>query len=72
MLSPSNHPGPTDLGIAVGQIFYHFNLRPKPRNRRPIPKGQLDPFAQTGFYVVLAPTVQTVTLAPSDEIPTAT
>lgn len=73
-MSPSSEQptGPTDLGIAVGQIFYHFNLRPKPRNRRPIPKGQLDPFAQTGFYVVLAPTVQTVTLAPSDEIPTAT
>ena len=72
MFPPSNHPGPADLGITVGQIFYHFNLSPKPRNRRPIPKGQLAPFAQTGFYVVLALAAQTVTLAPSDEIPTAT
>ena len=73
-MSPSSEQptGPADLGITVGQIFYHFSPSPKPRNRRPIPKGQLDPFAQTGFYVVLAPTVQTVTLAPSDEIPTAT
>lgn len=65
-MSPSSEQptGPTGRGIAVGQIFYHFNLRPKPRNRRPIPKGQLDPFAPTDFYVVLAPTVQTVTLTP--------
>lgn len=65
-MSPSSEQptGPTDLGITVGQIFYHFNPRPKTRNRRPIPKGQLNPFAQTGFYVVLALTVQTVTLAP--------
>ena len=74
-MSPySEHPtGPTDLGTDVGQIFYHFNPSPKPRNRRPIPKGQLaPPFAQTGFYVVLALAAQTVTLASSDEIPTAT
>ncbi|WP_237197387.1 hypothetical protein [Rothia nasimurium] len=65
-MNPSSEQptGPTDLGIAAGQIFYHFNPRPKTRNRRPIPKGQLDPFAQTGFYVVLALTAQTVTLAP--------
>ncbi|MGV3102526.1 hypothetical protein [Rothia sp. 32237D007AR] len=65
-MNPSSEQptGPTDLGITVGQIFYHFNLRPKTRNRCPIPKGQLDPFAQTGFYVVLALTAQTVTLAP--------
>ena len=72
-MSPSSEqPSPADFGITAGQIFYHFNPRPKPRNRRPIPKGQLAPFAQTGFYVVLAPTVQTVTLALSDAIPTAT
>ncbi|MDY3048811.1 MAG: hypothetical protein SOR40_03440 [Rothia sp. (in: high G+C Gram-positive bacteria)] len=64
MSSPSEQPSPADFGIAVGQIFYHFNPRPKPRDRRPIPKGQLDPFAQTGFYVVLALTAQTVTFAP--------
>lgn len=65
-MNPSSEQpiGPADLGITVGQIFYHFNLHPKTRNRRPIPKGQLDPFAQTGFYVVLALTAQTVTLAP--------
>lgn len=65
-MSPSSEQptGPTDLGIAVGQIFYHFNLSPKPRNHRPIPKGQLAPFAQTGFYVVLALAAQTITLAP--------
>lgn len=65
-MNPSSEQptGPTDLGITVGQIFYHFNPRLKTRNRRPIPKGQLDPFAQTGFYVVLVLTAQTVTLAP--------
>lgn len=62
--SPKQPAGPADLGIAVGQIFYHFNLCPKTRDRRPIPKRQLAPFARTGFYVVLALTAQTVTLAP--------
>lgn len=64
MFSPAEQPSPADFEITAGQIFYHFNPRPKTRNRRPIPKGQLDPFAQTGFYVVLALTAQTVTLAP--------
>lgn len=65
-MSPSSEQptGPTDLGIAVGQIFYHFPSRPKRTALRPIPKGQLGPFTRTGFYVVIAVKAQTVTLAP--------
>lgn len=64
MFSLSEQPSPADLGITIGQVFYHFNPRPRGAECRPIPKGQPNPFTPISFYGILDLTPSAAILAP--------